>query len=157
LQHDFRSAEVSVSIDGNPAYSGTVVGSPHKKFGLIPQSVQGSLSQFIPVTAGAHNIRVRLAPENGLAQEDVITGNFAHNAERELFVSARHGGLSLDWQSNDNEAPASSVSWFGRYAGSILLTISGSVVSALTGFALRELPARIRAQRNSDQEPSSLL
>lgn len=155
LQHDFRSADIWVSIDGVPAYSGMVVGASRKKLGLIPQSVQGNLSQIIPVASGAHRIRVRVVPENGTAQEDSITGDFSHNAERELLVSAHRNGLSLDWQSANPQAPLPSPGWFGRYAGSILLTIGGSIVSALTGLAVRELPARIRARRSAEPRTHS--
>jgi hypothetical protein len=45
LQHGFRSAQVSIWVDGDLAYSSKVTGSPKKKFGLIPtDSVQGTFS-----------------------------------------------------------------------------------------------------------------
>src|ERR1700675_5092854 len=39
LQHGFRSADVSLWIDRDLAYSGKLRGSTKKKFGLIPGSV----------------------------------------------------------------------------------------------------------------------
>jgi len=36
-----------------------------------------------------------------------------------------------------------------RYAGSFFLTIAGSVMSALTGLAIKELPARLRSTSGS--------
>src|SRR5580765_5096836 len=36
LQHSFRSAQLSVWIDDDLAFSGTVTGATKKKFGLIP-------------------------------------------------------------------------------------------------------------------------
>src|SRR5262245_27598390 len=36
LQHEFRTAQVSVWVDDDLAYSGTITGSTKKKFGLIP-------------------------------------------------------------------------------------------------------------------------
>jgi hypothetical protein len=76
-----------------------------------------------------------------------ISGDFAHNSERELSVSAQQSRLSLSWLGT-SIAPAetsSSFGWFLRYGGSLVLTIGGSIISALTGYAIRELPARLRS------------
>ena len=65
LQHGFRDAQLSVWVDGDLAFYGKVTGSTKKKFGLIPtDSVQGSLSQIIPVRSGQHNVRVRIEPDD---------------------------------------------------------------------------------------------
>lgn len=139
-------------------YSGKVTGSAKKRFGLIPtDSVQGSLSQILPVRSGQRNVRVRIEPDDAAMQEDSISGDFAHNSGRDLSVSARHTGLSLSWQGTGSapvEAP-SSFAWFSRYAGSLLLTIAGSIVSALAGYVIRELPARFRSA--SDSTPKTEL
>ena len=155
VQHSFRSADLSVWMDGDLIYSGKVLGSMKKKFGLIPDSMQGSLSQIVPVASGTHQVRVRIVPDDGSAQEDSISGDFARNTERDLTVSARRSGLSLNWQGSNTAAPVSGGSWFGRYAGSLLLTIAGSIISALTGFALREVPAQLRARQNDESKTQS--
>jgi hypothetical protein len=86
-------------VDGDLAFFGKITGSTKKKFGLIPtDSVQGSLSQIIPVRSGQHDIRVRIEPDDAAMQEDSISGGFAHNSQRDLSVSARQSGLSLSWQ-----------------------------------------------------------
>ena len=148
LQHGFHNAQVQVWVDGDLAYSGRVTGSTKKKFGLIPtDSVQGSLSEIIPVRSRQHKVRVRIEPDDATMQEDGISGDFAHNSERELSVSAQQSRLSLSWLGT-SIAPAetsSSSGWFLRYGGSLLLTIGGSIISALTGYAIRELPARLRS------------
>jgi hypothetical protein len=80
-------------------------------------------------------------------QEDSISGDFAHNAERDLFVSARPSSISLSWQGTGS-APveaSSSFALFSRYAGSLLLTIAGSIVSTVAGYVIRELPKRLRS------------
>src|SRR5882724_11649010 len=47
LQHDFRSAQVSLWVDDDLAYASMVTGSTKKRFGLIPtDSAQGNLSQI---------------------------------------------------------------------------------------------------------------
>jgi hypothetical protein len=33
--------------------------------------------------------------------------------------------------------------WFSRYAGTLMMTVAGSIISALAGFALRELPKQM--------------
>jgi len=148
LQHGFHEAQVSLWVDGDLAYCGKITGAPKKKFGLIPtDSMRGSLSQIIPVRSGQHGVRVRIEPDDGTMQEDSISGDFAHNAERDLFVSARPSSLSLSWQGTGS-APveaSSSFAWFSRYASSLLLTIAGSIVSALAGYVIRELPKRLNS------------
>ena len=146
LQHTFRSADVSVWIDDDLAYSGKLKGSVKKKFGLIPGSVQGSLSEIVPITAGIHQIRIRVVSEDGSSQQSSLSGDFARDAVRELSASARPSGLSLAWLAT-NAAGSAGQSWFARYANALFLTIAGSIISAITGFALRELPGHIRARQ----------
>jgi hypothetical protein len=159
VQHGFRDAQVSVWVDGDLAFSGNITGATKKKFGLIPtDAVQGSFSQIIAVRSGQHKVRVRIQPSDSAAQEDSIAGSFSANAERSLLVSAHRGSLSLSWTGATN-APveaASSVSWLSRYAGSLFLTFAGSIMSAVAGYVLRELPGRLRpaSQAVSKVEPS---
>jgi hypothetical protein len=152
LQHGFRSAQLSVWVDDEVAFSGKITGATKKRFGLIPTDAQqGSFSQIIAVRSGRRSIRVRIQPEDAAPQEDNITGDFASNVERDLSVSARKNGLALSWQGTGS-APvetASSFSWLSRYASSLFLTITGSIMSALAGYAIRELPARLRSAPDS--------
>jgi hypothetical protein len=155
VQHSFRSADISLWIDGDLAYSGKLAGSAKKKFGLLAGSVQGNLSEIVALHAGVHQVRVQIQPEGGSAQQNTVSADFAPNTERKLSVSARPGGLSMAWQGTTTAAPSSSPSWFGHYASTLLLTVGGSIVSALTGFALRELPGHIRAQQAEHQDGKS--
>src|SRR6266851_4634474 len=159
LQHEFRNARVSVWVDDDLAYSATIAGSTKKKFGLIPtDSVQGNLSQIIPVRSGQHDIRLRVEPDDATMQEDSISGNFSNHTERDLIVSARHSGLSISWQ-GIGMAPveaSANFGWFSQYAGSLLLTIAGSIISALAGYAIKELPARLRPSSDSAPKTESL-
>jgi hypothetical protein len=113
------------------------------------------LSQIITVRSGQHNVRVRIEPDDAAMQEDSTVGDFARNTERELLVSARRSSLSLSWQ-GIGSAPveaSSSFAWISRYAGSLFLTLAGSIMSALAGYAIRELPARFRS--TSDATPKA--
>jgi hypothetical protein len=149
VQHGFHSAQVAVWVDGDLAYSSTLTGSAKKRFGFLPSdSVQGTLSQIIPLRSGHHIVRVRISPDDGSTEDNSISGYFARSTQRDLLASARHNGLALSWQAtsrNTVEMPSSSFDWFSRYAGSLLLTVVGSIISALTGLAIRELPSRLRS------------
>src|SRR6266481_252971 len=152
LQHEFRNARVSVWVDDDLAYSATIAGFTKKRFGLIPtDSVQGNLSQIIPVRSGQHNIRLRVEPDDSAMQEDSISGDFSNHSERDLTVFARHSGLSISWQGIGTALVEASANfgWLSRYAGSLFLTITGSIISALAGYAIKELPARLRSSSNS--------
>jgi hypothetical protein len=148
VQHSFRSAQIAVWVDGKQAYSGKLTGYMRKRFGLFNDSVQGSLSQVVPVTSGTHSIRVQVYTDEGSVAEESISGDFAAKSERNLTVMARRGDVSLNWQGEPTtlaSAPASE-SWISRYANTVFLSIAGSIISALTGFAVREVPGYIKAK-----------
>lgn len=160
LQHGFRSGQLTVLIDGHRAYSGKLTGYSKKKYGLFGENVEGSLSQVFPVSSGAHQILVRVEPGDGTVHEDVISGQFSSQTERDLSVSAQRNGLKMSWKGESvpevaRESPAapsdSQPSWLSRYAGSLLLTAAGSIISAMTGLAFKELPGYLRSR----QEPTT--
>lgn len=154
VQHGLHSEQISVWVDGDLAYSGQIMGSLHKMFGLIPDALQRSWSQRVPVSPGKRLIRVRIASDDGSVQEDEISGEFVRNSERDLAVSARHRTLLLSWQINSSGvADGSSGSGFGRYAGTLFLTIAGSIVSALTGYVIKELPKQIGSRQDAARKP----
>lgn len=149
VQHNFRSAQLTVWVDGSTAYSSRLTGYAKKKFGLIPDSIQGSLSDSIAINSGKHQLRVRVAADDGSVEEDTISGEFASNSQRTLSVSAHRGQVGLNWQGTGAAAePADSGSTkLGSYAGTLLLTAAGSIVSALTGYAIKELPNYVRTRQ----------
>lgn len=155
VQHGFRSGNISLWIDNDLAYSGSLKGALKKKFGLIPAAVQGTLSEILPVSSGNHQIRVRIQSDDGSTQMDTLNGEFARGTERELYVSARSTGLSLSWRATNASISSSGPGWFGRYAGALFLSIGGSIISALTGFAIRELPGYIRTREDSEPKSQS--
>jgi len=160
VQHSVRSGQLSVWVDGDLTYTGGLVGTPKRKFGLIP-GVQGSLSETLAIAPGMHRIKVQVASDGGV-RENTISGDFAHNRQETLSVNASRADLSLNWQSMNGQfteaggaAPTSTGrGWFSRYAGTLVLTIAGSIISALTSFALRELPKQILSRQS--EAPRSL-
>jgi hypothetical protein len=153
VQHSFRTAQIMVQVDDETAYSGKLTGTMHRKFGLLPEGISGSWSQGIPVTAGRHRVSVRVVGDDGSDHVDNTAATFPKGGERELDVVARHADLSANWSGGGNAVSAgpatlaeSQPSFFSRYASGFLLTIAGSIVSALSGYAIREIPARLRAK-----------
>ncbi len=141
---------MSVWVDGDLTYSGQITGALHKRFGLIPDSVQRTWSQRVPVSPGKHLIRVRMASDDGSVQENAISGEFVRNGERELAVSERHSSLLLSWHINSSGvADGSSGFGLGRYASTLFLTLAGSIVSALTGYVIKELPKQIGSRQEA--------
>lgn len=51
VQHSLRGGQISVWVDGELAYSGSLVGNSKRRFGLIP-AVPGSLSETLPLATG---------------------------------------------------------------------------------------------------------
>ena len=148
VQHGLSSVQMSVWVDGDLAYSGQIMGALHKRFGLVPDSVQRTWSQHVPVSPGKHLIRVRMVSDDGSAQENAIGGEFVRNSERELAVSERHRTLLLSWQmGSSGVVDGSSGSGLGRYASTLFLTIAGSIMSALTGYVIKELPKRVGSRQ----------
>jgi len=149
VQHNLRGAQLSVWVDSDFAYSGRLVGSARKKFGLIPE-MQGSLSETLAVSSGSHQLRVRVISDDGSVQENSTRGDFPSNSQRTLSIVARRDDLSLTWPGveaavSESVSPVQvpNSSWFSRYAGSLLMTIAGSIVSALTGYAIKEIPRQL--------------
>jgi hypothetical protein len=146
VQHNLRGAQLSVWVDDDLAYSGRLVGSSRKKFGVIPE-VQGSLSETLAISSGSHQLRVRVASDDGSVQENSTRGDFPSNTQRTISIVARRDDLSLTWPGMEaavaepvTPAQVPSSSWLSRYGGSLVLTVAGSIVSALTGYAIKELP-----------------
>ena len=111
VQHSLRSGQLSLWVDGDLAYSGSLVGNAKRKFGLIPE-VQGNLSETLPVAPGTHQIKLRIVSDSG-ERENTISGDFAHNQQQILSVNASRADLSLHWQPFD-------LAVYGRRRGPVI-------------------------------------
>jgi serine/threonine protein kinase len=93
-RHSFRVAEISVWIDGGPAYTGKLAGTVERRLGLF-KTVRGSLSETIRVPVGIHVVRVRVSsPGEGYGQTKQVKGEFVK--EREKFLEISFEGKSRD-------------------------------------------------------------
>ncbi len=138
-RHDFRRADITVSIDGEVVHTDTLTGAVRKWFGVLERT-EGTYARTLPVSAGRHVVAVHLrAP--GYDRTRSIEGEFRRGKESTLSVDSGRG-LSLAWRGTGGGASAaepgsSSSSWF-RYAGSIMMTIFGSIVSASIGVLVQD-------------------
>jgi len=155
VQHGFASADIAVFVDDDSVFTGKLTGSPKKKYVLFGNTMQGALTQEIGVSSGSHRVRVQLTSSDGRVQQDSITADFARNSDRTLLVNARRGNLDLEWTGNDpapaidNAAASTSGSGpLSRYGTTIFMSIAGSIVSALTGLAIRQLPGYLKSRQN---------
>jgi len=170
VQHSFLSAQLSVWLDNDLVYSGRLIGSSKpirsgkNKMRLVGPA-KGSLSETFAVPAGAHEVRVRAAAEDGSAQENSIRGDFAGRSQRTLSVVARKDDVSMNWEAENPEkatAPSPGAEpvrapegWLQRYAGSLLVSVVGSIVSAFAGYAIRELPRKIASTQHEPPKTRS--
>ena len=148
-RHDFRSADITVSIDGEVVHTDTLTGATRKWFGVLERT-EGTYARTLPVSAGRHVVAVHLrAP--GYDRTRSIQGEFSRGKESTLSVDSG-SGLSLAWRGAGARASAaepgsSSSSWF-RYAASIMMTIFGSIVSASIGVLVQDFLRSRKARLN---------
>jgi hypothetical protein len=95
-RHGFRSADITVSIDGEVVHSDTLTGAVRKWLGVLERT-EGTYAMTLPVSTGRHVVAVRLrAP--GYDRTRSIEGEFSRGRESTLSVDAGRS-LSLAWRS----------------------------------------------------------
>jgi hypothetical protein len=145
MQHSFRSAQVSVWVDGDLACSEHITGSERRRFGLLPAGVGGNFSRLLQVSAGRHTMKVRVTSGEGYDNTGSITGDFPQGSEVNLQVSPRRSGdLDMNWQGMSAMTADSAPAWYLKYTSSLLMTAVGSLVSALMAYVVKELPNLLR-------------
>jgi hypothetical protein len=127
------------------------------------------ISELDAADRRAHNLAKRLGPEqlNWKPRREVWSiGQCSHHlfVFNELYLPAISNSLDGQpcsrvedvapgwfgrWFIRNYVEPSSKsrrarFGWLSQYAGSLILTIAGSIMSALAGYAIKELPARLR-------------
>lgn len=145
MQHSFRSAQVSVWVDGDLACSEHLTGSQRRRFGLLPAGIGGNFSRLLQVPAGRHTVKVRVTSDEGYDNSGNITGDFPQDSQVSLQVSPRRSGdLGMVWQGMSTMAAESGPAWYVKYASSLLMTAVGSLVSAVMAYVVKQLPNLLR-------------
>ncbi len=146
VQHTYRNAKLSVWIDRDLTYTTKLTGAAKKKSGPTSEAVQSSLAESLTIPSGIHELRVQITAEDGTIRDKTISGAIPSGSERTLSISARRSNLSLNWKDSPfmtaSSASASAPPPIGiqRY---LVMTVIGSIVSAITGFAVREFPKQL--------------
>jgi hypothetical protein len=131
-RHDFRSVELTVSLDGDVVVTETLTGSVKRWLGVV-EKTGGTYARAIPVAPGKRTIQVRMrAP--GYDSRRTLRGDFARGKEYTLSVdSGRDLSLSLRSSEGEAAAPEGGGGEWVSYGRSLLLTMFGSIVSATIG------------------------
>ena len=150
-QHSFRTAELSIWVDGGLVHKSQLVGSAKKRFGLLQQPVQGSFTRSIRVPAGEHSIRISIeALGEGYTGSGEVQAAFEPNTQHTVVVAPerRSGTLALSWRDAQSfTAGTTASSGTGGVITSLLLTVAGSILSAVVGFFVRERLATMRSKK----------
>jgi hypothetical protein len=144
-RHDFRSVELTVSIDGDVVLEKTLSGSVRKWLGVVERT-GGTYARAIPVTSGKHVVEVRLHAA-GYDSTRTIRGDFGRGREYTLTVDpGRELSLSRRNPAGETAAPdrREDTAWL-TYGRSLLLTVFGSIVSATIGVFVQ---AMLRSRKN---------
>jgi hypothetical protein len=150
-RHDFRSADLTVWIDGSIVHTDTMTGAVKKVWGLL-EKTEGTYSRTLPVTSGKHVVQVSIRG-TGYDRTRSIQADFARGKESTLGIDSGRD-LLLAWRAPvAGTEPAGGTSVF-RYAGSVLMTIFGSVVSASIGVLVQDFLRSRKAGAGPSRETS---
>lgn len=147
-QHSFRSAQLSVLVDGSAVYSSNVNVVARKRLGILPKGQSGPeiFSKLIDVPSGRHVVQVHIsAPEEGFDQARSAAADFTSHRESILQVNAtRRNALTV----NFDGATASAVATTGSSTPdshplptggiTIVFSILGTMLSASVSFLVQE-------------------
>lgn len=137
-RHDLRSADLSVSVDGNVIYADHISGDSKKRFVFFGQTIE-SFSKSLTVPTGEHLLQVHLsAAPDGLTQIKQCKFDLAPGSKGTLQIAAIKRGLSLEYEGPQGAAEKNRGFNYFDYLRAILSTIAGSAVSAFIGFMVQE-------------------
>jgi hypothetical protein len=147
-QHSFRSAQLSVLVDGSTVYSSNVNVASKKRFGILPKGQSGPevFSKLIDVPAGRHVVQVRIsAPDDNFDQARSAAAGFAPDRESILQINAtRRNTLAVNFDGATTSAVATTASSapdshpLPRNGVTIVFSILGTMLSASVSFLVQE-------------------
>lgn len=146
VRHPFRSADMTIAIDGESAYSGHLTAKAKKKL-LIMDRVEGSFAKTFALRPGAHTVEVHIRSE-AYAYDQTVRRSFEAPAGRggTLVVAAVNGAdLTMNWLPVPGAGEEGSSPALLATANSLLLTALGTVLSATVGYFVQEFLKSRRA------------
>jgi hypothetical protein len=147
-EHSFRSAQLSVLLDGSVVYSSNVNVAAKKRLGILPKGQSGPeiFSRVIDVPAGKHVVQVRIsAPDEGFDQARSAAADFTADRESILQINAtRRNTLAVNFEGatpvpaapNASAAPESHP--LPKSGLTIVFSILGTMLSASISFLVQE-------------------
>ena len=94
-EHPFRSATLSISVDGKPAYEEQLTGGRKLPFG----SAHGTISDATRLAPGSHVVEVHVVSERDhYDQTQTIDGQFEENEVKRLEIKFVARVLQLSWK-----------------------------------------------------------
>jgi hypothetical protein len=141
-QHNFRSAQLSVLVDGEQVYGGGL--TTKKRMGILPKGGSGveTFSKVINVPTGRHVVQVRInAPEEGFDQSRSAAADFAAEQESIISINATRRNtlaVSLEGASVVSASTASESHAIPKSGITILFSILGTMLSASISFLVQE-------------------
>jgi hypothetical protein len=147
-QHSFRSAQLSVLVDGSIVYSNNVNVASKKRLGILPKGQSGPeiFSKLIDVPTGKHVVQVRIsAPAEGFDQARSAAADFTSDRESILQVNAtRRNALAVNFDGATTSAAATNASSapeshpLPKSGITIVFSILGTMLSASISFLVQE-------------------
>ena len=142
-QHSFRSAQLTVTVNGKVVCETALAGSSRKRFGLLPGSSSGgTFSTLANAPAGKDLVEVRVsAPSEGFDETRALTANFQAGEQNLLAINtSRSSGLVLK---SPGSTPANLAGTSDRKGSSlslfsVLFSALGTMFSASVSFMVGE-------------------
>jgi hypothetical protein len=136
VHHNFKTAELKVSVDGWTKHSTTLNGASSRK--IFGSRIVGLYSKQMSIRPGHHEIEIKVTAP-GYEQSRTITADLARDSEIVLDVSCTRNGV---FASLHQPAPHLYASTSGAIRSnpmtSLMLTMCGSAISAIIGFYIQE-------------------
>ena len=147
-QHSFRSAQLSVLVDGSVVYSNNVNAASKKRLGILPKGQSGpeTFSKLIDVPTGKHVVQIHIsAPNEGFDQARSAAADFTPDRESILQINAtRRNALAVNFDGATTLTPATTASStpdshpLPKSGITIVFSILGTMLSASISFLVQE-------------------
>ncbi|MGC2743896.1 MAG: hypothetical protein WA672_11960 [Candidatus Angelobacter sp.] len=148
-RHSFRSAQLSVLVDGSIVYSSNINVAARRRLGILPKGQSGPeiFSKLIDVPTGKHVVQVRIsAPAEGFDQARSAAADFTSDHETILQINATHRNtlaLNFAGASSSTMSPATASSApeshpLPKSGITIVFSILGTMLSASVSFLVQE-------------------
>jgi hypothetical protein len=149
-QHSFRSAQLSVLVDGSVVYTSNLNGASRKRLGILSKGASGpeSFSKVIDVPTGKHVVQVRIsAPGEGFDQARSAAADFTSDRESILQINAtRRNALAVNFEGATPSSQPTAVTASSapesrplpKNGITIVFSILGTMLSASISFLVQE-------------------